>query len=52
VAPFHDRTIFDGNWRAQELREAEYRKRFVTDEQEYTQVLHVLAAALKRMTVP
>ena len=43
-------TMFNGDWRAQELSEAEYHQRFAIDEVEYAEMLHVLAAALERKT--
>jgi hypothetical protein len=43
-------TLFDGNWRAQKLSEAEYRQRFAADEREYDDMLQVLAAALRKRT--
>ena len=41
-----DEVMFDGRWRAQELSEAEYRRRFATDEEEYEAMLRLLHAAL------
>ena len=43
-------TIFDGNWRSQELSEAEYHQRFASDESEYAEMLRVLAAVLLART--
>jgi hypothetical protein len=39
-------TVFDGNWRSQELSEAEYHQRFASDESEYAEMLRVLATVL------
>ena len=38
---------FDGNWRAQNFSEVEYRERFAADERQYTEMLQVLARALQ-----
>lgn len=43
-----DEVIFDGNWRAQELSEAEYHRRFASDEEEYGEMLSLLQTALSR----
>jgi hypothetical protein len=43
-------TVFDGNWHAQKLSEAEYQQRFAADEREYDRMLQVLAAALQKRT--
>ena len=40
--------MFDGHWRAQELSEAEYHRRFATDDEEYEAMLRLLIAALPR----
>jgi hypothetical protein len=37
---------FDGNWRAQQMSEAQYQGRFTEDEARYTQMLTVLIGAL------
>jgi hypothetical protein len=42
--------VFDGDWRAQELSEAEYHRRFATDEAEYEEMLRLLNAALSQRT--
>jgi hypothetical protein len=43
-------TTFDGNWRTQNLSEAEYRDRFAADERQYAQMLQVLDVALQDRT--
>jgi hypothetical protein len=43
-----DQTAFDGNWRAQRLSEAEYHRRFATDERQYEEMLRVLTTALQK----
>ena len=40
--------MFDGNWRAQDLSEAEYHRRFASDEEEYGAMLRLLNAALSQ----
>jgi hypothetical protein len=42
------RTTYDGNWKAQQLSDAEYRTRFAADDAEYADMLQVLAAAARR----
>ena len=39
------RTLYNGDWKAQQLTEAEYRKRFDRDAAQYAQALQVLVAA-------
>lgn len=39
-------TMFDGDWGAQKLSEAEYHRRFAIDEGEYLEVLRLLSTAL------
>ena len=46
------RTVYDGNWKAQQLAEAEYHKRFAIDETEYAQMLQVLIDAARMPSVP
>ena len=41
------RTLYNGDWRAQKLSEAEYHQRFAADDREYRNMLFVLVAALK-----
>jgi hypothetical protein len=41
------RTLYDGNWKAQQLSADEYRKRFAADDAEYTEMLRVLLAAAR-----
>lgn len=41
------RTLYNGDWRAQKLSEAEYHQRFAADDREYRNMLSVLVAALK-----
>lgn len=43
-------TMFDGDWRAQKLSEAEYHRRFAIDEREYLEMLRLLAGPLKKGT--
>jgi hypothetical protein len=38
------RTLYDGDWQAQALSEAEYRERFRKDEEEYANLLRILLA--------
>ena len=45
-------TVFNGNWSAQPLTEAEYRKRFETKESAYTRALGLLTAAVTRADSP
>jgi hypothetical protein len=40
------RTLYNGNWKDQQLSEAEYRARFTKDAAEYGQMLRVLLGAL------
>ena len=39
------RTLYNGDWKAQQLTEAEYRKRFDRDAAQYAQALQLLIAA-------
>jgi hypothetical protein len=41
------RTTYDGNWKAQQLSDAEYRTRFAVDDAEYADMLQVLVAAVQ-----
>jgi len=41
-------TVFDGHWRTQEFSEAEYHRRFASDEVEYAEMLQLLDTALQR----
>jgi hypothetical protein len=44
------RTMYDGKWKAQQLSEDEYQKRFAVDDAEYAQMLQVLVDAARMTT--
>lgn len=45
-------TMFNGNWRAQELSERDYRERFATVDQRYAEMLGRLIEGMKRLAPP
>jgi hypothetical protein len=46
------KTIYNGDWRAQDLSERDYRERLRTDSAEYAKLIHILASALAPTGTP